>query len=142
MAHLFALLHFLGVAILVGGELLIALIAIRAQKDDTTLAFFLGFLYRIAAFMWVGLAIVVAGGVGLVLTLDYPWSGLFAAKLALLGFLIIVSVVMLFGLPKVKAAALQDPAGIRESGQFKRLDVLSRINLVLALAIMIISVLM
>lgn len=142
MTHIAAFLHFIGVGILVGGELLIAMIAIRAQKDDTALAFFVSFLYRIAAFMWVGVGLAIIGGVGLILTLDYPFSGLFIVKLVLVGIVVAVSVVMLLGLPKVRAAAAEDLAGLRGHSRFKRLDLISRINLVLVLVIVVVSVVM
>jgi hypothetical protein len=142
MTHVAAFLHFIGVGILVGGELLIAMIAIRAQKDDTVLAFFVGFLYRIAVFMWVGVGLATIGGVGLILTLDYPFSGLFVLKLVLVGVVIAVSLVMLLGLPKVRTAASEDLSGLTRHSQFKRLDLISRINLVLVLAIMVVSVVM
>lgn len=142
MTPLMAFIHFVGVSILVGGELLIAMIAMRAQKDDNALTFFVGFLYRIAAFMWVGVALSAIGGTGLILTLDYPIAGLFVVKLVLVGVVIGVSLVMLLGLPKVKAAAAADFSGLRSSSQFKQLDLISRINLLLVLAILVISVVM
>jgi hypothetical protein len=142
MTHVAAFLHFIGVGILVGGELLIAMIAIRAQKDDTALAFFVGFLYRIAAFMWVGVGLATAGGVGLILTLDYPFSGLFILKLVLVGVVIAVSLQMLLGLPKVRAAAAEDFLGLRSHRQFRQLDLISRINLLLILVIVVVSVVM
>ncbi|MBU2604011.1 MAG: hypothetical protein KKA32_17915 [Actinobacteria bacterium] len=142
MTPLMAFLHFVGVSILVGGELLIAMIAMRAQKDDNTLTFFVGFLYRIAGFMWAGVILSAVGGTGLIITLDYPLAGLFVVKLVLVGVVIGVSLVMLLGLPKVKAAAAEDFSGLRSSSQFKQLDLISRINLLLVLAILVISVVM
>lgn len=142
MTQVAAFLHFIGVGILVGGELLIAMIAMRAQKDDNALTFFVGFLYRIAAFMWAGVALSVIGGAGLILTLDYPISGLFIVKLVLVGVVIGVSLVMLLGLSKVRAAAAEDFSGLRNHSQFKQLDLISRLNLLLVLAIVAISVVM
>jgi hypothetical protein len=127
---------------LVGGELLIAMIAIKAQKNDDTLRFFAGFLYSIAAFMWIGVGLAAVGGLGLILTLDIPFTGLFIAKLVLVGVVVLVSIVMLRGLPGVKDAAQTDFAGLRTSDRFKRLDLLSRVNLVLVLVILVISVVM
>ncbi len=142
MTHVAAFLHFMGVGILVGGELLIAMIAIRAQNDDTALAFFVGFLYRIAVFMWVGVGLAAIGGVGLILTLDYPISGLFILKLVLVGVVIVVSLLLLLGLPKVSTAAAEDFSGLRSHRQFKQLDPISRINLLLVLGIVVVSVVM
>ncbi len=142
MTPLMAFLHFIGVSILVGGELLIAMIAMRARKDDNALTFFVGFLYRIAVFMWVGVALSAIGGTGLILTLDYPIAGLFVVKLVLVGVVIGVSLVMLLGLPKVKTAAAEDFSGLRSHSQFKQLDLISRLNLLLVLAIVVVSVVM
>ena len=63
-------------------------------------------------------------------------------KLVLVGVVIAVSLLMLLGLPKVRAAAAEDFLGLRNHRQFRQLDLTSRINLLLVLVIVVVSVVM
>jgi len=142
MTEFFQFFHFLGAAILVGGELLIALMAIRAQDDDEALSFFVGFLRQIAVFMWVGTGLALVGGAGLAIVGDHGFPVAFVLKLVAFALVIVISVLLGLRIPRVRAAAEQNLQQVRADSNFRVMDLLSRANLVLVLVILVLSVVM
>ena len=138
----FTILHFLGASLLVGGEPLVALIAIKSEKDDHALKFFVNFLGIIAKFMWVGMGLALVGGLGMFLQVGYTVNSFFLVKILLYILVAIVSLLLLINIPKVQSAAEQEFSKLRENPIFKKLDLLSKIDMVLIFAIFIISVIM
>ena len=142
MLSFFTILHFLGASFLIGGEPLVALIAIKAEKDDGTLRFFVNFLNNIAVFMWVGMGVALVGGLGMFIKGSYSLNALFILKIILYILIAVVSLLLLLRIPKVRLAARDNLGGLRKNPDFKQMDLFSRINLLLVLAILIVSVLM
>lgn len=141
MIALFSFLHFLGMSFLVGGEPLVAMIAIRSEKNDNALRFFVDFLWNIVIFMWIGMILTLIGGLGMVLNGVNAGGGLFVVKALLYVLVAIVSFLLFLNVSKVKAAATVDFRGLRSNLFFKRMDMLSKIDMVLILAIVVVSVL-
>lgn len=142
MLSFFTILHFLGASFLIGGEPLVALIAIKAEKDDSTLKFFVNFLSTIAVFMWIGMGLALAGGLGMFIIGSFSLNALFSLKLILYILVGLVSLLLLLRIPKVKLAARENLSSLRKNPDFKQMDLFSRINLLLVMAILIVSVLM
>lgn len=142
MLSFFSILHFLGASFLIGGEPLVAIMAIKAEKDDTALKFFAGFVKTVAIFMWVGMGLSLIGGIGMFLNGGYSLNSLVVAKLVIYAIIVVVSLIMLLQIPKVQQIANTNFKGLRSDPIFKRLDILSRIDLLLVMSILIISVIM
>lgn len=142
MFTLFAVLHFLGASFLIGGEPLVAIIAIKAEKNESTLRFFVGFLRTIAAFMWVGVGLTLIGGLGMYLKGGYHANTLFLIKMILYVLVIVVSFLLLVNIPKVQRIAQRNFTNLRNDPTFKQLDTLSKVDMLLIMAILIVSVIM
>jgi putative copper export protein len=139
---LLTILHFLGASFLIGGEPLVAIMAIKAEKDDTALKFFAGFVKNITIFMWVGMVLALIGGIGMMLLGGYMITTLFWVKMGIYALIMIVSFILLIQVPKVQRIAQSNFMGLRTDPTFKRLDILSKIDMILVLAILIVSVIM
>lgn len=123
-----------------GGEPLVALIAIRSEKNDNALRFFVDFLWNIVIYMWIGMILTLIGGMGMVLNGVNSGGSLFTVKALLYVFVAIVSFFLFLNISRVKAAATVDFKGLRSNPVFKRMDMLSKIDMVLILAIVVLSV--
>lgn len=140
MYDLLSFLHFFGMSLLVGGEVLVAIIAIKAGKDETALRFFVGFLRSIAAFFWVGLILSIAGGVGMViLQPEFARSIAFTVKMVLVAVILVIALIMAVRIGQIDEIFKRSGSAVRDDRAFKNLDLLSRINLLIVIAIVAIS---
>lgn len=140
MYPIFSFLHFFGMSFLLGGEVLIAAIAIKAAKDDSALTFFVGFLKGVAAFMWAGTALAVVGGIGMVaIHPEFAGTTAFTVKLALVALVVAVALVMGVKIGKVQEGFSRLGVAMREDASYKTLDILSRVNLFAVVAIALVS---
>jgi|GEM_PF-2352913 len=142
MLSFFTILHFLGASFLIGGEPLVAIMAIKAEKDDTALRFFADFVKTVAIFMWVGMGLSLIGGLGMFLNGGYSLNPLVVTKLVIYALIAVVSLVLLLQIPQVQQTAKTNFEGLRNDSTFKRLDILSRIDMLLVMSILVISVIM
>lgn len=140
MLVLFTFLHFLGISFLAGGEPLVAMMAIKSEKDDNALKFFISFLWNIVIYMWIGMILALIGGLGMFMLTNSTTSNIFWLKIALYIIVAIVSLLLLVNVPKVKSAAQNDFKNLRQNPIFKRMELLSRIDMIFIFAVLIVSV--